>query len=146
MKVKKPLLLGAFKIDIVVNEMDQYDPLTQPNTEEWLGATENERVSAVREYHEKSNEDLDEKALAIHSAIHVIVETQLAIGVELLPETMAKLIRQGLNRHEAIHAIGAIISGDILAIIRGEKTESSPKQYRKKFEKITAKRWRKGQY
>ena len=68
------------------------------------------------------------------------------MGVELIPETIAKLIRQGLDRHEAIHAIGAIISEDIFYIMRRELTEFSPKQYRRKLEKLTAKRWRKGQY
>lgn len=126
--------------------MDTYNTSVRPDKEQWLEATESERVSAVREFHEKSEVYLDEKAIEIHSAIHVVVENQLAMGVELLPETLAKLMRQGLDRHEAIHAIGAIISGDILAIIRGEVTEYSPKRYRKKLEKITAKRWKKGLY
>ena len=126
--------------------MDTYNPSLPPNKEEWLEATESERMSIVREYHKKIDDNLDEKALEIHSAIHVIVENQLAMEVELLPETLAKLMRQGLDRHEAIHAIGAIISGDIFAIIRGEITEYSPKKYRRKLEKITAKRWKKGQY
>lgn len=126
--------------------MDSYDPTVVPNKEEWLESTESERMAAVMAYHERSEDDLDEKALTIHSSIHVIVENQLAMGVEILPETMAKLMRQGLSRHEAIHAIGAVVSGDILAIIRGEKSQYSPKLYRRRLEKITAKRWRKGQY
>lgn len=126
--------------------MDAYDPSIEPDKKVWLEATENERVAAVLEFHANNDNDLDEKALIIHSSIHVIVENQLAMGVELLPETIAKLMRQGLSRHEAIHAIGAVISGDILEIVRGEKTEFSPKKYRRKLEKLTAKRWRKGQY
>lgn len=126
--------------------MESYDPSIQPNTEEWLEITDDERTAIVREFHEKTEEGLDEKALTIHSAVHVIVENQLAMGVELLPETIAKLVKQGLSRHEAIHAIGAIITEDIFDIMRGNKSEFSPKQYRRKLEKITAKRWKKGQY
>ena len=103
-------------------------------------------MAAVTGFHEEHDEGLDRKALTIHSAIHVIVENQLALGVELLPDTVAKLVRQGLSRHEAIHAIGAIISGDILGMIRGEITEFSASKYRRKLEKISAKRWRKGKY
>ena len=126
--------------------MYEYDPSIEPDKDAWLEATESERLSAVLEFHENSNDSLDESALNIHSSIHVIVENQLAMGVELLPETMEKLMRQGLDRHEAIHAIGAIMCEDINEILRGEKAEFSPKQYRRKLEKITAKRWRKGQY
>jgi len=127
--------------------MDTYNPLIEPNKDEWLKSSENDRIDVVREFHENSDDEFEEAgALTIHSTLHVIVENQLAMGVELIPETIAKLTRQGLDRHEAIHAIGAIISEDIFYIIRGEKTEFSPKQYRRKLEKITAKRWRKGQY
>ncbi len=127
--------------------MVTYSPLTQPDKDEWLESPEFDRIDAVRDFHESSIDDdfEEEGALAIHSSLHVIVENQLALGVEFIPETVAKLTRQGLDRHEAIHAIGAIISEDIFDIMRSEKTEFSAKQYRKKLEKITAKRWRKGQ-
>ncbi len=131
-----------------MNNLDTYNPLIEPNKDEWLESSEYDRIDAVREFHENSDDDKFEEndALSIHSTLHVIVENQLAMGVELIPETIAKLTRQGLDRHEAIHAIGAIISEDIFYIVRGVKTDFSPKQYRRKLEKITAKRWRKGQY
>jgi hypothetical protein len=93
-----------------------------------------------------SEQDVPEDKILIHSAIHVVVENQLAMGVEPVSETIARLIRQGLDRHEAIHAIGAIISGDIFDILKGNVQEYSLVKYRRKLEKITAKRWRKGQY
>jgi hypothetical protein len=126
--------------------MNIYNPSIEPNRENWLNASESERLTAVIKFHKSSEDDLDEKALTAHSSIHVIVENQLALDVELLAETMEKLLRQGLERHEAIHAIGAVISGDILALLRGEIAEFSPKKYRRKLEKLTAKRWKKGQY
>lgn len=126
--------------------MEFYSPSTAPVSEEWLAIDDGERLELVRTFHEAEDNDLDEKALTIHSTIQVIVENQLALKVELLPETLEKLTRQGLSRHESLHAIGAIISGDIMAILKGERTEFSPKQYRRKLEKITAKRWEKGQY
>ena len=128
--------------------MNTYNPLIEPNKDEWLESSEYDRIDAVREFHENSNDDEFEEddALSIHCTLHVIVENQLAMSVELIPETIAKLTRQGLDRHEAIHAIGAIICEDIFYIVQGKKTEFSPKQYRKRLGKITAKRWRKGQY
>jgi hypothetical protein len=126
--------------------MKTYNPLFEPDKIEWLDTSESERIDAVKEFHENSDEEFEDEALSLHSSIHVIVENQIAMGVELVPETIAKLIRQGLDRHDAIHAIGAIISEDIFYILRGEQNEFSPKKYRRRLEKITAKRWRKGQY
>jgi hypothetical protein len=126
--------------------MEKYNPLIEPKSEEWLQLSEDDRLDAVIDFHENNEGDLAVEALSMHASIHVIVESQLAMGVELVPETMAKLERQGLDRHEAIHAIGAIIGEYIFNSIQGENADFSPTQYRRKLEKITAKRWRKGQY
>jgi len=126
--------------------MEFYSPSISPDPDEWLSTDEGERLRLVTDFHELEDKDLDEAALNIHSAIHVIVENQLALGVELLPETVARLTRQGLTRHEALHAIGAIISADLMAMIKGETSKFSSKKYRIKLQKITAKRWNKGQY
>lgn len=126
--------------------MEAYNPNICPNPEDWLAIDEKARIDLVRESLKKYEDDLDNDAAELHSLIHVIVENQLALGVELIPETIDKLMRQGLDRHGAIHAIGAIISGFIMELKEGASVEFSPKQYRIKLEKITAKRWRKGQW
>lgn len=126
--------------------MEIYNPLRPVDSDEWLGLDEAERIELVRRFHEDFAEEMPADALTMHSSIHVVVENQLAMGAELIPETIAKLIRQGLDRHEAIHAIGAIVSAEVFDLLKGNVQEFSPKKYRRKLEKITAKRWRKGQY
>lgn len=84
--------------------------------------------------------------MVLHCTIHAVVENQLALGVEYVPETLAKLMRQGLDRHESIHAIGAVLIEDIYSLLKSNAREFSMKKYRRKLEKITAKRWLKGQY
>ena len=126
--------------------MNSYFPDKSVNPVEWLALDEGERIALVRAFHDNLDNEMPDDALSIHSAIHAIVENQLAMGVELIPETIAKLTRQGLDRHEAIHAIGAILSEDLFDIHKGDTKEFSPKKYRRKLEKITAKRWSKGQY
>jgi len=126
--------------------MENYEPNKAIEPALWLALDEQEQIDLVREFHENIDDEMASDALAMHSSIHVIVENQLAMGVELIPETIAKLIRQGLDRHDAIHAIGAIISGDIFALLQGDGQPFSAAKYRRKLEKITAKRWLKGQY
>jgi hypothetical protein len=127
--------------------MEKYNPNKKVEPEEWLALDEDVRVLSIEEYHKGIDHELeDEQAMVMHCTIHAIVENQLALGVEYVPETLDKLIRQGLDRHESIHAIGAILIEDIYNLINGKSQEFSPKKYRRKLEKITAKRWLKGQY
>jgi hypothetical protein len=126
--------------------MDKYTPDKAVDSENWLALDEAIRIELVHDFHSELDLEMAVEALSLHTTIHVLVENQLAMGVELIPETIAKLTRQGLNRHEAIHAIGALISEDIFDVINGNAEEFSQKKYRRKLEKITAKRWLKGQY
>jgi hypothetical protein len=47
----------------------------------------------------------------IHAAIHLIVENQVALG-DAFPANgvLLRLMKEGLDRHEAIHAIGSVFS------------------------------------
>ena len=82
----------------------------------------------------------------LHAAIHVVVENQTALNERPVPETLEKLMQQGLDRHEAIHAIGAVLSEDMYEIMQGGNTGHDPGKYRRRLEKLTAKRWRKGRW
>jgi hypothetical protein len=57
----------------------KYDPEIAPDATRWLDADEEERLLAIRRYHERSAENLGEGAKA-HFVIHNTVENQLAEG------------------------------------------------------------------
>jgi len=76
--------------------------------------------------------------------MHVIVENQLAMAIAPVPATVARLVRQGLSRHDAIHAIGAVLSGGMFEIMKGNAKTWNPQHYGKRLKKPTAKRWRQG--
>ena len=124
--------------------MEKYDPLYAPDPVAWLELDESERIGLVEEFHRGAGTELPEPGL--HAGIHVVVENQLALGEEPVPATIGKLIRQGLDRHEAIHAVGAIIAEDLFGLMQGEQGQWDAQRYRKRLEKLTAKRWRKGQW
>jgi len=44
----------------------------------------------------------------LHASIHAIVENQLAQEVVLMKDSLDRLRAEGLDRHEAIHAIGSV--------------------------------------
>jgi len=126
--------------------MDNYNPNKSVDPEDWLALDESTRIELVEIFHEEFDHEMPSDALKLHSSFHVIVENQLAMGVALIPETIAKLMRQGLDRHEAIHAIAAIMSEDVFNLMKGNIETFSTTAYRRKLNKITAKRWLKGQY
>jgi uncharacterized protein YoaH (UPF0181 family) len=49
--------------------------------------------------------------------MHVIVENQLTTGdPPEVPATLARLMAEGLSRHEAVHAVASIVADEIQAI------------------------------
>src|SRR5258708_3431519 len=86
----------------------QYDATEQPNPKIWLELDETERIDLVIDYHCHIGAQLETPEL--HAVAHVVVENQVALGeVTPVPETLERLLDEGLDRHEAVHAIGSVI-------------------------------------
>src|SRR3954466_13544420 len=86
--------------------MEQYDPLVAPAAEEWLELDESERIWLVQDYHRRMRIELPDAQ--VHAMIHAVVENQIAAGDALpVQRTMQRLLSEGLDRHDALHAIGA---------------------------------------
>ena len=126
--------------------MEDYNPRYAPNPAEWLAIQESERIDMVIFFHDEVEEALPEDGKTLHSLVHVVVENQIALGVEPVGNTIARLSRQGLSRHEAIHAVGAILSEDIYDLMKNGQEAINQTRYRRRLEKLTAKRWKKGQW
>jgi hypothetical protein len=127
-------------------EPDRYNPEQAPDPEAWLEMDEYERIELVQSFVEINETDIPEDAKKIHAAIHAAVENQVAMAVELVPATMARLVRQGLARHDAIHAIGAVLSGDMYEMMKGDAKPWNRQHYSNRLKKLTARRWRKGKW
>lgn len=127
--------------------MDHYNPSKKIDSEAWLSIDESERLELVKDYHLNLEEEFAGESITAHCAMHVAVENQLAEDeVPKTNLTLQKLMRQGLDRHEAIHAIAAVLSGELFSLMNKDAGEFSAKSYSRKLDKLTAKRWLKGQY
>lgn len=124
--------------------MEHYDPLRDPDPAEWEELDESERIDLVMEQHQASGVELPN--VTLHATIHVVVENQLVLGEEPVQAAMGRLLRQGLDRHEAVHAIGAVLAGHIHALLGSEASRSDVQRYYGRLKKLTAKRWRKGKW
>ena len=58
---------------------------------------------------------------------------------------MARLTAEGLSRHDAIHAIASVLARHITELANAKTDEkASAAVYAAAFERLTAKRWRRG--
>jgi hypothetical protein len=112
----------------------------EPGPGEWLGNDERTRLALVRDYHRRDGfESPDER---LHAAIHVVVEDQLAMGEVVVVETMERLRRAGLNRHEAVHAIGSVLA-ELIVNVLSERTnqEDIADSYTDALRALTPEAW-----
>jgi hypothetical protein len=124
--------------------VDAYDPAVAPDPTEWLALDEGERIHLAEEYHRESGESAPNPRL--HATFHNIIETQIAMGDELpVRRTIVRLMQEGLDRHDAIHAIAAELSETIYDVLKGPaKPGDDPNRaYFAALERLTARGWRK---
>ena len=123
--------------------MSFYDPEIAPEPESWLAIPEQERMRVVKNYHVESRIKLPN--VKAHTAMHAVVENQIATGYGPSKRAIVRLQEEGLSRHEALHAIGTVV-----AELYFEATKSLPNgesgelQLRMKsaIEDLSAKQWK----
>ena len=120
----------------------QYDPHEHINSDAWLALDELERLQLVRRYHRKQRIRLPNET--IHAVVHVIVENQVALG-DAFPAKAAllRLMKEGLDRHEAIHAIGSVLSEKLFEVMSEQEAGDLNADYMEKLRSLTAESWRK---
>ena len=124
--------------------MDRYDPEVKPDPAEWLELDEQERIMLVEDYHRAERIELPN--VKVHAVIHSVVENQIAEGISTVVLAMDRLMGDGLDRHEALHAVGSVLAEHLYeAINAGSRKTSGSVQsrYEAELRLLTAKRWRK---
>jgi len=122
--------------------MEQYDPIHAPDAAQWLETDEGERIELVRDYHRRAKVKLPNARL--HATIHVVVESQIAMGDELpVRRTVDRLQAEGLDRHEAIHAVGKVVAEHLHDLMMTGPQNTDPNElYWASLDKLTAEGWR----
>lgn len=117
-----------------------YDPLNAPDPDDWQAMDEQERMMLVTAYHRQAGVALPNEQA--HAAIHAIVENQIALGDETsAPATLERMMREGLDRHEAIHAVGSVLVDFMQALVREDAAPGATERYNEELEKLTAAEW-----
>jgi hypothetical protein len=122
--------------------MQRYDPLEAPDQEEWLALDEQERIDLVLKYHRKTRIRLPNAK--VHAIVHAMVETQIALEDETpARRTAQRLMDEGLDRHEAIHAIGWVLIEFMNDLMDEPESRAEPNApYFAALDRLTVEDWR----
>jgi hypothetical protein len=120
----------------------QYDADEQPDPDAWLELDEAERIDLVIDYHRRIGVQLENSEP--HAIAHVVVETKLRWGdATPVPETLDRLMNEGLDRHDAVHAIGGIFMSIAFDAVREwDDGGGVNAKYNRELAALTAAGWR----
>lgn len=120
----------------------RYDPDENQDPKEWLALDESEKLQAVLEYHRKKRTRLPNARM--HAVIHVVVENQVALGEEIPARAaLLRLRQEGLDRHEAVHAIGSVLSAHLFHLLKFKPQGADLNaKYYAELRRLTAESWR----
>jgi len=122
--------------------MFSYNPDHAPDSDAWNALDEAEQILAVITYHE--HEGIPLPNLNVHAVIHVAVENQLLMGDKMnTAKTLERLMADGLDRHDAIHAIGTVISSHLYGMMKGDSTGFSHSEFGADLDALTVEKWKK---
>ena len=87
--------------------MREYNPAKSPDRQQWMALDKTRQLELVRQAH--TDMDAGESAVASHCGMHSAVETQIAENSPGVRNAMGRLRKQGISRHNAVHAIGLVL-------------------------------------
>ena len=124
--------------------IENYDAQHAPDPDWWLALDEQERIDLALDHHRRAGAQLPNAT--VHAVIHTVVETQIALGDELsVARTLDRLLEEGLDRHDALHAIGSVLAEHLHSAFIGIETEGDlAKAYVHDLDELSAESWRRG--
>ena len=121
----------------------RYNALEKPDPQEWLDADESERFDAVIRHHREEPDELPNEH--VHASIHVVVENQFALENETpVAAAIQRLMSEGLDRHDAVHAVGAVFSKYLWSIMRDSNesvADNWSEEYFDEVREMTVEKW-----
>jgi len=123
--------------------MREYDPERTPDPQQWLALDEQLRISLVEHFHRASR--IDAPKVKAHAALHAIVENQIALQHAPVVRAIERLAKQGLSRHDSIHAIAWVLAQhfhEAAISPTADAVSTVGARYDAAIERLTAAGWR----
>jgi hypothetical protein len=122
--------------------MNSYDPEIAPDPDAWLALDEQERIHLAEAHHQSVRVSLPN--VKAHAVFHAIVENQIAEGLDPVTRAMDRLMKEGLSRHDALHAIGSVIAEHLFDAVNEDANDNPATiqaRYNAAVERLSAKEW-----
>ena len=121
--------------------MEAYNPLENPDPDQWLALDEDERVLLIEGSHQRERVNLPN--VRLHASLHAVIENQLASGdPPQAVDTLERLVGEGLDRHDAVHAMGSVLSEVMYHAMKNPSQEVDPtRAYIDGLESLTVEKW-----
>ena len=110
---------------------------------------EEERIDLVTDYHRRAGIRFPRPR--VHAMFHAVIESQIADPELPVRSTVERLMDEGLDRHETIHAVGSVLAGHMNDLVRkfeerGAKPgtgagEDPNVRYFEQLKALTAEQW-----
>ena len=123
--------------------LTKYDPNRPPDPRRWLGTDEDQRREIIKRHHRRVGSHAPSETA--HVLAHLVVENQAALGDETpVAATLLRLMDEGVDRHEAVHAVASVLMCHLNLLLRGEIPEDPDPNlaYYARLEKLTIAGWR----
>jgi hypothetical protein len=123
--------------------MTRVDPNVPPDPEIWSALDDTERIDLVTAHHRQARFPVSDTD-GLHVGMHVGIEDQIALGGWTeISQTLSRLMNDGIDRHEAIHAISNVLMGIAINVVAedGGRVDIRAK-YGNELATITAASWR----
>lgn len=119
-----------------------YDANHAPSSELWSALDERDKLDRVARYHTAAlDPSRHPPSMQRHAGMHVGVENQLASGKPpQVAEALARLIRDGMNRHDALHAVGWVMTEHMKRAVETRKPIDND-AYLHDLEQLSLQRW-----
>jgi hypothetical protein len=119
----------------------RYDPNVPPVPSEWLALDETQRIALAQGFHH--NKRFKAPRIGAHALIHSVVETQIALGIQQVVDALGRLQGEGLDRHDAIYAIGGVLLERLSdAQLADPKFDDPNAWYYQALDRLTVREWR----
>ncbi|HYW11636.1 MAG TPA: DUF1841 family protein [Longimicrobium sp.] len=120
--------------------LTKYDPERAPDPARWLAEGEAQRIDIIQRFHRRTETGLPRPR--VHAVMHMVVENQVAMPDEVaVAATVDRLMRDGLSRHEAIHAVGHVLLPFMARVAQTEEPFDTD-AYDQALRDLTVEEWR----
>jgi len=125
------------------HELTEYNPMVAIDPAQWQALEESDRLDLILAFHQDAGVEIPD--IETHATLHCVIENQIALGDELpIAATLQRLLDEGLDRHDAIHAIASVLASHLYDVANSEEPSRTHQDFLDEVASLSAEQWRRG--